>query len=63
MSTNRKKQVLEALFNHCKENNDFIFHSELVKEFCSHVGFGNHFDVCKLDNSDKIPQAMKDEDY
>ncbi|EMJ0665095.1 hypothetical protein V7J24_001795 [Campylobacter upsaliensis] len=59
---NKKHLVLEALYRFCKEQNDFIFHNDLVKEVCSDYKFGNPFDITKLDSSEKLPQSFIDED-
>ena len=63
----QKKQVLAEVFTICKNKGDFVFHNELVKDICKKVGFGNPFDVSKLDNStnDKtvFPNIMLEEDY
>ncbi|HEC1542208.1 TPA: hypothetical protein R1X41_001751 [Campylobacter upsaliensis] len=58
----KKHLVLEALYRFCKEQNDFVFHNDLVKEVCSDYKFGNPFDITKLDSSEKLPQSFIDED-
>ncbi|TNB54961.1 type II restriction enzyme [Campylobacter helveticus] len=55
---NKKHLVLESLLAQCKEQNDFIFHNDLVKEICKQCGFGNPFDATKLDSSEKLPQIF-----
>lgn len=59
--SNKKHLVLESLLRYCKEQNNFNFHNDLVKEFGKKHGFGNPFDATKLDSSDKLPQIFKDE--
>lgn len=60
---NKKSQVIEELFNICEARNNFEFHNDLVKELCRKVGFGNPFDVTKLDNKTKLPKILLDNDY
>lgn len=60
---NKKSQVIEELFNICKQNNNFEFHNNLVKDVCKKIGFGNPFDVTKLDSKTKLPQVLRDNDY
>lgn len=59
----KKKRVLEELFKVCNNKNNFEFHNDLVKEICKEQGFGNPFDVTKLDNSLLLPQTLIDEDF
>ena len=59
---NKKHLVLEALFSHCEKNKEFIFHNNLVKEISKKVGFGNAFDVTKLDFIEKLPLFFRDND-
>lgn len=58
-----KRDVIEALFLQCQKNNNSIFHNNDVKALCAQLGFGNPFDVTKIDNSEKLPQLLKDNDY
>ena len=39
-----------------------IFDNREVREACNRIGFGNQFDVTKLDNSTDLPNALIDED-
>ncbi|STQ85940.1 hypothetical protein LS73_002030 [Helicobacter muridarum] len=69
---NKKHLVLESLYHFCKQQEDFTFHNDLVKEMCIKHGFGNPFtkettalpcfDVTKLDSSDKLPPLFKNQD-
>ncbi|MCR2101713.1 hypothetical protein CUPS4256_00360 [Campylobacter upsaliensis] len=38
---NKKHLVLEALYRFCKEQNNFIFHNDLVKEVSKQYDFKN----------------------
>jgi hypothetical protein len=60
---NKKQQVITKLFESCKENNNFIFHNDAVKTISKEVGFGNPFDVTKLDSSEKFPDILTDKNY
>jgi hypothetical protein len=57
---NKKAKVLTELFKICQKRNDFVFHNDLVKDVCRKVGFGNPFDVTKIDSRDKLPQILLD---
>jgi hypothetical protein len=59
----KKEKVLLELFDVCKKSNNFVFHNNLVKEISKKIGFGNPFDATKLDNIDKIPKIIRDENY
>jgi hypothetical protein len=59
----KKDQVIEKLFDICVKKNDFVFHNNLVKDVCRKVGFGNPFDVTKLDNKTKLPDVLLKHDY
>ena len=59
---NKKSKVIEEIYEMCKEKNNFIFHNELVKDVCKKIGFGNPFDVTKLDNKNKLPNILLEND-
>ena len=59
---NKKDEVITQLYTICKKQNSFVFHNNLLKEVCRKVGFGNPFDVTKLDNKSKLPQILLDND-
>lgn len=59
----KKDQVIEELFKICKRKDDFVFHNNLVKDVCKKIGFGNPFDVTKLDNKTKLPDILIKNDY
>jgi len=56
--TNKKHMALE----HCTESNNVVFHNDLLKDITKKVGFGNPFDVTKLDSSDKLPKSFIERD-
>lgn len=59
----KKDQVIEELFKICKRKNNFVFHNDLVKDVCKKIGFGNPFDVTKLDNKTKLPDILVKNDF
>lgn len=59
---NKKHLVLLDLYKHCKEQGNFTFHNDLVKDFAKKHKFGNPFDATKLDSSDKLPPLFKEQD-
>jgi len=58
-----KQKVITELFKICQKKKNFIFDNVLVKQICKEYGFGNPFDVTKLDNTSKFPQILLDKDY
>ena len=60
--TNKKHSVLLDLYNHCKAQNDFVFHNDLVKDYAKKHKFGNPFDATKLDSSEKLPRFFREND-
>ncbi len=60
---NKKQKVITEIFKTCQKNNNYIFDNELVKSVSKKVGFGNPFDATKLDNTDKFPGILLENDY
>ena len=60
---NKKKKVLSAIFKICKDKNNFVFDNDLVKAVSKRIGFQNHFDATKLDTKERLPVALRKEDF
>ena len=60
---NKKHKVLEELLNQCEFRKNYIFDNNMVKSVAMRIGFGNPFDVTKIDNTGKLPQVMIDKDF
>jgi hypothetical protein len=60
---NKKDEVLTEIFKNCQKRNNYVFHNNLVKDISKKVGFGNPFDTTKIDNKDKLPQILLDNDF
>lgn len=60
---NKKQKVITEIFKICKKGNNFIFHNDLVKKVSKKYNLGNPFDVTKLDNLEKFPYILIDNDY
>lgn len=60
---NKKNEVLTTLFKSCQQKHDYIFHNDLVKDIARKVGFGNPFDATKIDNKNKLPEILLENDY
>jgi len=60
---NKKSLVITDLFKHCLKAKNPVFHNELVKQICVKHGFGNPFDVTKLDSISKLPQILLENDF
>lgn len=58
-----KQKVVTELFKRCYKKKNFVFDNMLVKQICKKYGFGNPFDVTKLDDTSKFPTILLDEDY
>lgn len=60
---NKKKQVITEIFKICKAKKNYIFHNDLVKSISEKIGFGNPFDATKLDNTERFPQILSENNY
>ena len=58
----KKQTVITELYAQCKARGNLVFDNEEVKAVCARVGFGNPFDVTKLDNSAVLPSSLVDDD-
>ena len=54
----KKRQVIEAVFEHCQKAGNFQFDNDLVKDISKKIGFGNPFDATKIDNRKKLPPIL-----
>ena len=59
----KKSIVIEEILKICEKKNNLEFHNNLVKDVCKKVGFGNPFDVTKIDNISKLPDILIKNDY
>ena len=59
---NKKHEVIHELYKNCKKRDNFVFHNDKIKEICTQIGFGNPFDVTKIDNKDKLPRILIEKD-
>jgi hypothetical protein len=57
----KKKEILEKLFKHCRERNNFVFNNEVVRELSGTKT--NHFDITKLDNTRRLPDILLENDF
>lgn len=58
-----KQDVIGALFSECQAGNNFVFHNNNVKDISRKMGFGNPFDVTKIDKSSLLPIELMTNDY
>ena len=58
-----KQEVIAEIFKRCKKKKDFTFDNTLVKQVSKEYGFGNPFDVTKLDDTSRFPELLLNEDY
>jgi hypothetical protein len=59
----KKQDVITEIYEICRRKNELIFHNSLVKDVSKKYGFGNPFDVTKLDDTDKFPDTLLKNDY
>ncbi len=59
----KKQDVITKVFEHCEKENNYIFNNNLVRTIAKKVGFGNPFDVTKLDDTKKFPDILLKKDY
>lgn len=59
----KKQQVLQALFEECQRRGEWEFDNNLVRQVTSRIGFGNPFDATKVDTSDELPEAVRQQGY
>lgn len=59
----KKEDVLIEIFRNCQKKRNLVFDNDFVKKICKKHKFGNPFDVTKLDNTDKFPDTMIENDY
>jgi hypothetical protein len=59
---NTKHKVLNKILEISDENKNYIFHNDLVKDISRELGFGNPFDVTKIDDRNKLPDIYKKRD-
>ncbi|MCD4745872.1 MAG: hypothetical protein K8R58_06195 [Bacteroidales bacterium] len=59
----KQEDVLIEIFNNSNKTKNYIFNNTYIKKICEKYEFGNPFDVTKLDNTEKFPEIMKENDY
>ncbi len=73
----KKQQTQEEIFSRCcggkvqegsggdsaQFTSDLVFDNELVKSVCRKTGFQNPFDVFHIDNTEKLPPVLRNNDY
>lgn len=59
----KKKEVLTALFESCREKDNYYFDNERVLEFAQSHNFRNHFDATKIDHSSLLPDIVRNAGY
>ena len=51
------------MFRHCRSEGNFEFNKDLIKEEAKKIGFGNPYDVPKIDQSSGLPKEVRDDGY
>ena len=51
------------MFRHCRSKGNFEFNKDLIKEEAKNIGFGNPYDVTKIDQSNILPDEIRDAGY
>ncbi|MCS6949013.1 MAG: hypothetical protein NZ520_00980, partial [bacterium] len=60
---NKKWQVLQVLFELCQQRGEWEFNNQQVKQVCARFGFGNPFDVTKVDCMDRLPDVVREQGF
>lgn len=58
-----KQIVISELLALCHNNSNMVFDNQQVKQVCARIGFGNPFDVTKVDHSALLPGDVRQQDY
>ncbi len=59
----KKHKVITEIFEICKKRKKYSFDNNLVKKISQKYKLGNPFDVTKIDNKEKLPQILIENDY
>ncbi len=59
----KKQDVIEEVFKICENIRDYEFDNDLIRTISKKIGFGNPFDATKLDDTDKFPEILIQNDY
>ncbi len=59
----KKKQVIEDLYKFCLARNNWVFTNDEVKQIATKHGFGNPFDVTKVDTKSVLPEVVLKDGY
>jgi hypothetical protein len=59
----KKQEVITKLFEICQKRRDYVFDNDMVKKVCDEIGFGNPFDVTKIDKIEVLPERVRELDY
>lgn len=59
---NKKQTVITRLYEMCLARGNLIFDNHEVRQVCIDVGFGNHNDATKIDNSAGLPARLLQDD-
>jgi len=62
MDKSKKKRIVAEIFDICNKKNNFVFDNTLVRDVSIKYGFKNQHDATKLDNSDMLPDVLKQND-
>jgi hypothetical protein len=59
-----KKQIIERIFNICRQKNNFVFDNSLVRDVVKKIGANtNPYDMTKIDDISKLPESVVLQDY
>lgn len=59
----KKADTLLLLFDQCSKSGIYEFDNKQVKSACKATGFGNPFDVTKIDHTTKLPDKIRQAGY
>ncbi len=61
-SLNNKQTVITRLYEMCLDRGRMVFDNNEVRQVCVDIGFGNHNDATKIDNSAGLPGRLWHDD-
>ncbi len=59
----KKQEAITEIFKECQKQGNYEFDNDVVRTISKKVGFGNPFDVTKLDDTKKFPNILLEKDY
>ena len=59
---NKKQTIIARMYTVCRERSNLTFNNDEVRDIANELGFKNYFDATKIDNSARLPEALRRDD-